>query len=240
MRKVLICILAVLTVLSLAACQKQEEVKPSDNNVETNVIENVQDEPKKLTNEEMYAGIIEDYKKAMDEIDLDDFDSIDALTVKYDYVNVWLLEHVARYAEEGVKLTYSYYDIDKNGIDELVVGASGSMAAIYSYDLNANQPAKVFYQTVLERGNLDVYDNGIILSSGSGGAALHYYEFGKIVDGTSYEMLEAVDEEYRESGEISYKDAVTKEELNYNSANEMFDKYIPNSKPIDNSNYIEI
>lgn len=235
MKKVILGVLAVLAISSLVACENQKEVEPIhqdttivENNENTNNVES-------LTNEEMYNTLIDDYKKAFAEYDLEDMDIDEKIEQNYNMLNLSLLAHVARYANNGIELTYNFYDIDKNGVDELIVGASGSNGAIYSYDKTTNQPVKLFFQETLERGNLIVYDNGIILSEGAGGAALHYYEYGKISsDGTTYEMLESVEEEYIEENEPPvYKDYTTGNVLNYKSLDEIQDKYLLKSSESD-------
>ncbi|MBQ9314377.1 MAG: hypothetical protein IJ220_05170 [Clostridia bacterium] len=187
-----------------------------------------------LTNEEMYGGIIENYQKALAEFDLENLDTEKNIEEKYSIKDTTLLAHIARYSGEGVQLTYSFYDVDKNGVDELLLGASGSIGAIYTFDKQANQPVSLFFQSTLERGDLSIYDNGVILSAGAGGAALHYYEFGKIADdGISYELLESIEEEYTENGETpTYSDAKTGEALEYKSLDEINNKYIFNANKI--------
>lgn len=187
-----------------------------------------------------YESVINEYKNAIQEFNFDDLDIEEKIEKKYSLVNMNLLEHVARYQKDGVKLTYSFYDIDDNtSSPELLVGASGSIGAIYSYDAKANKPVKIFFQDTLERGDLTFYDNGVILSSGSGGAALHYFEFGKIAkDGASYELLEAIEEEYMSENEPPvYRNAKTQETLGYKSIDEAFNKYVPDSTEIEINNY---
>ena len=247
MKKNLIGILVILALVSLIGCQSKNDTQSVPNNVETDtktdVIENENKvESQKMTDEEMYSNIINDYRQAINELDLDDLESEEKIKNQYELVNMSLLEHVARYENEGVKLTYSYYDIDKNGTNELLIGADGSLGAIYSYDSKLNKPVKIFFQDTLERGNLDIYDNGIILSEGSGGAALHYYEFGKInEDGISYKLLEAIEEEYLEENETpEYRNAQSGESLEYSSLDEIMEKYVADAEIYENIGYVEI
>ena len=206
----------------------------------SNDVENKKEQ--KLTEEEMYKSVIDEYKKAISEFDIEEIYSEENIEKKYNLVSSTLIAHVARYKDSGVKLTYSFYDIDKNGIKELIVGASGSAGAIYSYDSNTNKPVKICYQDTMERGSLQVYDNGIILSEGSGGAALHYYRFGKITaDGSSFETIEDIEEEYiQENSNPVYRDYKANKVLNYKNLNEIKDKYLSNSKVVEFSNYIEM
>ena len=247
MKKILISILAILALTSLIGCNNKVETQPVPDNTEKEITIDVSDnekinDDKKITDEEMYATITNDYKQAIDELDLDDLESEEKVEQQYELVNMSLLTHVARYKNEGVKLTYTFYDIDKNGINELLVGADNSIGAIYSYDSVTNKPVKIFFQDTLERGNLDIYDNGIILSEGAGGAALHYYEFGKInEDGISYKLLESVEEEYKEESETpEYRNAENGEILGYSSLDEIMEKYIADAKTYENINWVEI
>ena len=223
MKKLILGILAVITTITLMACgnQKVEEITPNTNN--NSVIDTTDNSDSKidtnestsLTNEKMYETIINSYKNAITEYNLDDIDMDVTIEEKYPLVNASLLMHVARYSGEGVRLTYAFYDIDKNGIDELIVGASGS---------------------------LSIYDNGVLVTSGAGGAALHYYEFGKIsTSGVDYELLECIEEEYVAENEAPiYRDNNTRNELEYKGLDEIMDKYISNSAEIENIKYIEM
>ena len=191
----------------------------------------------KLNKNEMYDKLLNDYKKALNEYDIEDLDSEEKVKTKYDLVNISLITHVARHKSEGVGLTYSFYDIDKNGVEDLIVAADGSAGAIYSYDSANRKPVKIFYQDTIERGKLSIYDNGVIFSEGAGGAALHFYEFGKISkNGTELEVLENIEEEYKDGKNTpEYKDYETRKSLNYKNLDEIKDKYLSNSNPIKTS-----
>lgn len=225
MKKFLLCVIAIVMIACLAACgsSKNEQVKDISSNESENV--NV---PRPLTNEEMYGKIIEEYNKAVAEYNFDDIDVEEKIARQYPDVSLSLVAHIVRYKDNGVKVTFEYGDIDKNSINELLVGADGSIGAIYSYDKSKSTPVKIFYQDTMERGNLNIYDNDIIFSVGSGGAALHYYEFGKIaMDGVSYELIESIEEEYIAENEPPvYRDAKTGNTLEYKSSDEFMAKYV--------------
>ena len=233
MKKFLIAVLVILTVVGLVACGNKNEIKPVDDNTDENVSTEVVDEAviKDLTNSEMYNGLIGDYENALEEYDLENIDADENIQNKYPLVSMTLITHVARYSNEGINLTYAFYDIDKNGVDELLIGADGSVGAIYSYDYKNDTPVKIIFQSTMERGNMDVYDNGVILSGGAGGAALHYYEFGKIAsNGISYELIESIEEEYVDGNEIpEYRDNLTREVLEYANLDEIMNKYLENA-----------
>ena len=212
-------------------------------NAKTNTIESTSNTKNDtLTEQEMYKSVLDDYKKALNEPDIESFQSNKNIENKYNLVNLTLIEHIYSYQNEGINLTYGFYDIDKNGIKDLLVGANDNLGAIYSYDLSTQKPVKIFYQTTMERGDLAIYDNGIIFSHGSYGASAHYYEFGKISkDGTFYNSLEVVNEEYKtESNSAEYTDANTGKILNYTNANELKNKYLLNSEIVEISLNYEI
>ena len=189
----------------------------------------------------MYDSIFEAYKEAMEKYESEEY-SQETLEKKYSLVNADLIAHVSRYKSNDVKLTYGFYDIDQNDVRELVIGASGTPGAIYSYDTEKEEPVKIYYQSTLERGNLSMYDNGIILSHGSGGATLHYYEFGKIADdGISFESIEEIEEEYKgENTNSIYRNFNTRKKLEYKDIDEIMNKYVSDSKEIKIKDYSEL
>ena len=226
-------IIAVLAicVCVLAGCEKKEEENEIIVNNQTEEKETVTDEidPRK---EKMYGEIISNYENALAEYDLNDLEAEERIKEKYNLEDTTLLMHLARYSSNEIKLTKMFYDIDKNGTDELILGTSNAMAVIYTFDKNTNKPVFVYALDTIERGNLSIYDNGIIFSAGSGGAMLNVYEFGKMDEnGTGYELIEKIEEEYTEESEVpEYTDVVTGEKLAYKSLDEIFDKYISDAK----------
>lgn len=227
----------------------QSIISPKESSSETaDIVENTnttEEKPEEIETYSkelvMYDNIFENYKEAMEKYDPEDYDE-EAIEKKYDLVNAVLIAHVNRFKENDVKLTYGFYDIDQNDIKELVIGASGAPGAIYSYDEENNNPVKIYYQDTIERGDLSMYDNGMILSHGSGGASLHYYEFGKISDdGISYEPIEEIEEEYKgENVNPTYRDFNTRKKLNYKDIDEIMEKYISDSKEIKIKDYAEL
>lgn len=243
MFSVLIIAILVMTIFVLTGCEKNQEGNNAvvnsntleNNTVETDVTNTTSENKEKLSNEEMYGDLIKNYEKALAEFDLDNLESEEEIKSKYGIEDLTLIMHIARYAEDGVKLTKEFYDVDKNGINELILGAENAVGVIYSYDTETNKPVFIFAQDTLERGSASIYDNGIIYSGGSGGAALHIYEFGKISEeGTSYKLLEKVEEEYLEDSEVpEYRNSATGRKLDYKSLDEVTDKYILNAKVVE-------
>ena len=200
------------------------------NNDNTNkTTENNNNKNNIFTDEEIYKTVIDNYINAMQEYKNNgmNFDE------EYELVCTTLIEHVARYEHNGVKIAYGFYDIDKNGVNELIVGVDGNVGAIYTYDKMNNKVEKIHYLDTMERGRTTIYDNGVIFSQGAGGAMLHYYEFGKISNGTTYEIIEDIEEEYKEENPVpEYKDTKTGAMLNYTSLQEIQNKYIENLNPV--------
>ena len=217
-----------------------------ENTANTLVSNNTIDEKNTVSEEEMYESVINEYKNAASEYDENEIDTYEKIENKYSMINSMIVFMIKRYPEGNSKIAYTYYDIDGNGIKELIVGIkydSGfSEGAIYSYNLAFKRPEIVFIQDTMERGSLHIYDNGIIFSEGSGGAALHYYGFGKIGEnGYSFEEIEEIEEEYtQESSTPVYRDYKANKVLGYKSLDEITAKYLNNSDEVKFSNLIEI
>lgn len=244
--KKFICFVIIIVVAVIIGYKVYPMINSGEEKIVTDNVESstttVEEKETTLSNEEMYGDVINSYKNAYKEYDMEDYESEDKILAKYDLVSITLIEHVLRYEENDVSLTYEYYDIDQNGVDELIVGASGAPGAIYSFNKSENKVTKVFFQDTMERGDLSIYDNGVIFSSGAGGAALHYYEFGKISkDDASYELLEKIEEEYETENEPPvYRDVETSKELIYKSYDEIVDKYLSGAEIVELENYSEI
>lgn len=219
-------ILICACIFILTGCEKNQDNTAIDNQVKDT-------ENAVSTNEERYEEVISNYKKALSEYDLDNLESDEEIEKKYDIKDTTLLMHITRYAQDGVKLTHAFYDIDKNGIDELILGAENAIAVVYSFDKEANKPVFIFALDSIERGYMSIYDNGIISSGGSGGAALHMYELGRIKDGTSYELLVKTEEEYYERIDTAiYTDIQTGKKIEAETLQEITDPYIKDAKEV--------
>ena len=196
-----------------------------------------------LTENEIYKKILDDYKNALVEFrNNTEMDFMD-LEKKYEINSRIMIPIVIYNQDKNMKIHYTFYDIDKNGVKELLVGIGPTeIGAIYSYNPNTKEIKKIYYLGTLERGNLNIYDNGIIFSSHSGGAYLHSYEFGKIgQDGYSYYEIEDITEEYfGEDSAPVYTDSKTNKELKYKSINEIKDKYLKNAKELELGDWSEI
>ncbi len=228
MKRLLLVVLVVFILFSFVACGKKGETPEEGANTPNEGSSNTPEEAV-LSNEEMYGELITKYQDLIAEFDLGDVEAEEKLP---DIVSDTLIMHIARYAQEGVSLTYAFYDIDKNGVDELLIGADNGLGAIYSYDKDLQTVVKIAFLDTLERGAMHIYDNGVIMMEGSGGAALHYFEFGLIgTDGKSYQQAEYIMEKYEEDSETpKYYNAETEELLEYQSFIEIKNKYIGNAQ----------
>ena len=228
--KITIIVLIVVALLGIGGYYYINETKTNNNKNEVN--NNQTNE----NTEEIYKDVINNYKQAKEEFEKDDTLAIEK---KYPLVSEILISHAVRYKENNVEIAYTYYDIDNNGIKELILGIkltdSNKLipAAIYTHTSNY-EVKKLYYQNTIERGNLSIYDNGTLYSIGSGGAALHYYGFYKIAsDGTSLETLENIREEYITDNNLKYYNENNNNELSYKNLDEITGKYINAAKEIE-------
>ncbi len=234
--------------------KEQEKTKEkTQDNTQDDTQDNTQEQNESnnkitLNEEEMYKSIINDYKNAVSEYNENDIEILEKIESKYSMVNSTIVFLVNRYPELGPKIAYTFYDIDKNGIKELIVGIRYNTdrdlneGAIYSYNTNSKKVEKIYYQDTMERGHLYIYDNGIIFSEGSGGAYVHAYRFGEISEnGYSFEELENIEEEYtQENSNPVYRDYKANKVLNYRSLDEIKTKYLKNSNAIKFIDYVEL
>lgn len=235
MKKLFLLALALVSTVCLAACGEQNKpTKTSGEVVVSGEATPEKDEPVALSNEDAYKEVMDQYKNAWSTYDIEDFEGEEEFFNNHLLVNPAIITHLARYKEEGLELTFKFYDIDKNGIDELIVGVSGSPAAIYSRNEDGKVVSSIIYLDTIERGSLVIYDNGVILCQGAGGAALHYYSFGKIAaDKVDLEELASIEEEYVEGKDTPvYKDHNTGDVLEYTSLDEIMNKYVSGANEI--------
>jgi len=148
MKKTLIGILAIAIVTSLAACGETKEKESGDTTAVTSgnqvssetetktETENKNEEKVDPEDEARYESVALEYDKAIAELISGDFETEDEIAKNYPLVSDVLAIHIARYASEGVEITYNYLDIDNNGVKEMIAGANNSSAVIYSYDTN--------------------------------------------------------------------------------------------------------
>ena len=125
-----------------------------------------------------------------------DFGSIDNYIKKY--VSRLLVIHKAIYGDLSNDIWYSLYDIDKNGVNELIISdkndGSGNIYDIFTYangkiyslhnEISGSYSSE--YSSWGERTQISLYKNGVIGIYGSGGAYAHEMSFYRIgTDGYS-------------------------------------------------------
>lgn len=122
----------------------------------------------------IYSQVINQYKTAIENNFYSDNEDFNA-----EFVNIELLNN-AGYCD-NTKVYYALVDINQDGTDELVIGSSGDGSAIGKYDIfthDGKNPAPLFdVGTFGYRSEFKLYDNGVIYTTGSGGAELHIYDY---------------------------------------------------------------
>ena len=211
--------------------QEKENIQESKNensNNNNNIIES----------QKIYSEVLEEYKNAIkDENNISNYKLINERAMHY------------YFSQKGTKdefnFKYSYFDINKDGIDELLI--NNSIIDIFSYD--GNKIIRLFEDNASclgERCSIDLYDDGTIFFRGSGGASRNYISFYNINKNTStlntinsyYLKYEKTSPEelptltvYDEKTYDFDKDTGTK--LNYTSEEELLSENLKNTKKID-------
>ena len=133
---------------------------------------------------------------------------------------------LSEYCYYGGEISYALYDIDANGIRELIFILDGSIIDLYS--ISNGEVVKLFPDCYFGvRSRLYILDNGIVLNEGSNGAdsssMTKYYLFD---DGDSVEIQEIMSYGYDESKGY-FEDVAYKNEIGYVVYYEISsDKYI--------------
>lgn len=185
--------------------------------------------------DEKYASIIDEYRRAMNDSDYDYTDEN-----KYPFVNSTVLHHYHNYKngnyEGSMTLNYVYYDINKDGNLELIVATNHNskeynIAEIYTYD---GSKANAFFKSVClgERCNAHIYENGIIYFYGASGAAVHGLTFYKIgSDGYSRETVKDFGVEINDDGVYNIESDGVKTE--FKSDDEAINSVVGDTKKVD-------
>ena len=161
-----------------------------DNNSINNNIDNgnVGDNIDIISDDDKYASIIDEYRNAMNDNNYDD-NNDNYKNINQNMISIYH-KHKSGLYEGTMTINYCYYDINKDGNNELIVsGTKNNIIAIYTYD---GGTVNVFINDSClgERCNVSIYDNGIIYFYGAGGAAVHGLTFYKIGnDGYSREIV---------------------------------------------------
>ncbi|MEE0761474.1 MAG: sigma-70 family RNA polymerase sigma factor [Acutalibacteraceae bacterium] len=139
----------------------------------------------KLSSEEIYKPILDEYSLAMGADHNDE-------TAEFPNINYVMMNYYYQYGGyDGTYFTgfyYDYYDIDGNGTDELLIGYGSKFKDVVDvYGTKDNKPQKLIDEYSLgERSQLYIYPDGTMLLFGSGGAELNVIDTYKIKeDGVS-------------------------------------------------------
>lgn len=163
MKKVMISLLTGASVLSLVACAPKRYERQSKPKTATS---SAVKKGKKDTGQKYYQAVLERYKAyesaitAKDQTALqNELKKIDATSEEYAYVfNLQTLGSTNEWQ-------YAFEDLNRDGIDELLIGDGKTIAAVYY--LKDNQPTLLHVAYVASAGgyrsSLDIFDNGQIV-----------------------------------------------------------------------------
>ncbi len=188
---------------------------------------------------EKYASIIEEYKKALNDKDFNNNMDIKEI---YPDINDNIIHLYHSYGTPNV-LKYVFYDVNGDENNEMIVG-DGDKGIYEMYTYDGVKAIRFYDESCLgERCNSSIYDNGIIYFYGSGGASIHYLDFYKIAsDGYSKDTFKSYSVEYDSNGNVTITDELTKTKTNYKTDDEVINDVVGSSKKIDLSKlgWIEI
>lgn len=163
MKKVMISLLAGASVLSLVACAPKRYERQSKPKTATS---SAVKKEKKDTGQKNYQEVLDRYKayavaiNAKDQTALqNELKKIEATSEEYAYVfNLQTLGSTNEWQ-------YAFEDLNRDGIDELLIGDGKTIAAVYY--LKDNQPTLLHVAYVASAGgyraSLDIFDNGQIV-----------------------------------------------------------------------------
>ena len=199
--------------------------KEKNNSNETNEKSKANIEEKQnISSNDIYQEVINQYKEIINSNLSDEEINQD----KYNY---------ASYTDCGTyqclkenKWYYTYYDIDKDNHDELLISYESDnkhfVTTIYTNDgTNIKEVAKYWSRNRL----YGIYDNGLIVTNGSGGATVEGYSFQTIDKSTDkdYEV------NYNNSEIESIIDMKTEKKTDYNTVEELLSDNIGNNQKVD-------
>lgn len=172
------------TTVGIVALNQKEEPQQETQQI-TQDTQEVTENEIKLSPEEVYKPILDEYSLAMGADHNDE-------TAEFPNINYVMMNYYYQYGGyDGTYFTgfyYDYYDIDGNGTDELLIGYGSKFKDVVDvYGTKDNKPQKLIDEYSLgERSQLYIYPDGTMLLFGSGGAALNVIETYKIKeDGVS-------------------------------------------------------
>ena len=205
--------LFVTNTISLNTKEKNNSNKPTNNT----------EEKQTTSSSDIYQEVINQYKEIINSNLSDEEINQD----KYNY---------ASYTDCGTyqclkenKWYYTYYDIDKDNRDELLISYESDnkhfVTTIYTNaGTNIKEVAKYWSRNRL----YGIYDNGLIVTNGSGGATIEGYSFQTIDKSTDkdYEI------NYNNSEVESIIDMKTEKKTNYKTIEELLSDNIGNNQKV--------
>ena len=168
---VLVLLVIVLSVLCVLFATKTITLNTKE---ETKQDEKKEEKETKVDNEKIYEAVIKDYKDALTKGSVaDDPDT------GYQYANGYAIFNYYYNENNKPTMQYAFYDINKDGNDEMIITSNGNIIDIYGHnDNNILLIMKDNRGCLGERCQIDnIYDNGLIEFSGSGGATVHGIDF---------------------------------------------------------------
>ena len=222
-------IIAILMVLCILFATKKIIINPeledkvkSNANVTDNSGEkklNQKDTSSKEYLDEKYKPVLEEIKKALNDEENQDNN--------YKYTSI-ILEY---YKNNGIKsLNYTYYDLNKDGIKELIVENT------YIYTLQDEKPVILISSPTIDgRYSFTLYENGIIFERRGMDSTTGYFVFSKISNTTQQLASSYYTYDYNINDEKIYNSNSNFENISlteYKSDEELINKYVNNSKEI--------
>ena len=148
--------------------------------------------PNNLDLYELYSEVFIPYQELINNEFFPNMDSMEFIEwVQASKINILLAR-----SQNEVPIYYAFFDIDGNGIPELLIGSGTHRDHITIFDVFTWHNGQVLYlfdYFLGERTNLVIHDNGVIEILGSGGAFTHGWSFYEISpDGYTPTLLNMV------------------------------------------------
>ncbi len=235
---IILCVIVLTAMLATGVLEINLNPKsPTTLSKDKQTEENNKDSSTKTNEEEIYSTIIEEYKSAMNDKEYNNNSNNEE---KYPNINNNIMHFYHNQeeatAKENMSFKYTYYDINKDNKNELIVTNNNTdlnniIIEIYTY--NGTKPIRFLENDCLgERCSAEIYENGIIYFYGSSGAKLHGLDFYKIAsNGYSKESLGSYEVEYDENNKA--KISIEKKETNFTSDEEVIKNVVGESNQLD-------
>lgn len=232
---IIVCVLFATNTISLSSNTRSNNNKTG--NTEDNIYNTEQkDDENDNVNDQKYLVVIEEYRNAMKD------NEYDFTSDKYPNINNNMMHFYHNYLEgyyQGtMSFNYTYYDINKDGKEELIVVTntdtkSYNIAEIYTYD--GTKPVKFIDDICLgERCSASIYDNGIIYFYGAGGAMRHGLSFYKIdKDGYSMDVFKAYAVEIDDNKNVIITDGMSNAKTDFTSDGQVISNVVGSANKVD-------